>query len=80
MMNHIKLLLFTVFILFSCSSTEDNTRKVCKNDCTTIQGRVTTSNFNEGVFNAEVIFYYKKSTMFSSYERLIGKTNTTTNG
>ena len=72
-------LLFLAFLI-SCSETDDDSSLVCNTDCTTIQGRVISSDNQSGISGVEVTFYFTKAGSISAQKRIIGSIFTDNNG
>ncbi|WP_422348285.1 hypothetical protein [Flagellimonas sp.] len=79
MKNVFKLLLSLLLTLNSCYKTEDDTGDTCLDDCTVIQGHITTIH-GAPVSNVPVEFEHTDSGMFWRDSRRIKKTKTDKNG
>ena len=78
MKTYCKLLLLCSLFL-GCSTTDDDTSRKCKEDCTTINGKVVTLN-NEPVPGVKITFSYWKTGMAYSNRRKIIEVYTDKNG
>lgn len=78
-MKKIFLLFITVFTLYGCFREEDDSNDICTSDCTTLQGRVVTTN-NQGISGINLTFEFFKGASLSSYTRLISDINSNDNG
>ena len=79
-MNRLLLTLIFISLFYSCSSTDDDTSIECFDNCTTVTGTILSSENLTGIANAEVVFYFKTTSLFSSNERIIGRTLTDSSG
>ncbi|MBO3117486.1 hypothetical protein J4050_12050 [Winogradskyella sp. DF17] len=79
-MKKIYIKLIIVILIYSCTSTDDDSSIECFQNCTVIEGKILSSENLNGIGNVEVIFYFKRNGLFSSNERIIARSFTDNNG